>query len=95
MDVECDLISLPLLTSTPTQCIKSEEENDIILPQDHGEDNLSQSWGDIAEEPTEADCARGTWLNKQIWPPSWAIDLRIIFLLVSPSGLVGLERGQC
>jgi len=49
--VQCDLISLPLLTSTPTQCIESEEEDDIILPQDHGEDNLSQSWGDITEEP--------------------------------------------
>ena len=54
--VQCDLISLPLLTSTPTQCIESEEEDDIILPQDHGEDNLSQSWGDITEDPSEADC---------------------------------------
>ena len=55
--VQCDLIPLPLLTSTPTQCIESEEETNIILPQDHSEDNLSQSWGDIAEEPSEADCS--------------------------------------
>ena len=60
VDVQCDLIHLPLLTSTPTQCIESEEEDDIILPQDHGEDNLSQSWGDIVEEPSEADCSETT-----------------------------------
>ena len=57
--VQCDLIQLPLLTSTPTQCIESEEDN-IILPQDHGEDNLSQSWGDIVEELSEADCSETT-----------------------------------
>ena len=39
------------MTSTPTQSIDSQEGEDSTLPQDHGEDNLSQSWGDITEEP--------------------------------------------
>ena len=58
--VQYDFIQLPLLTSTPTQYIESEEKDDIILPQDHGEDNLSQSWGDIVEELSEADCSETT-----------------------------------
>ena len=55
--VQCDIIPLPLMTSTPTQSIDSQEGEDSSLPQDHGEDNLSQSWGDITEEPREVDCS--------------------------------------
>ena len=55
--VQCDIIPSPLMTSTPTQSIASLEEEDSNHPQNHGEDNLSQSWGDITEEPRDADCS--------------------------------------
>ena len=51
--VQCDIIPLPLMTSTPTKSMESHEGDDSTLPQD----NLSQSWGDITGEPREVDCS--------------------------------------
>lgn len=55
--VQCDIMLLPLLTSTPSHDHGSEEGDGISLPHDQTDnvDYISESWGEVTEEPREAD----------------------------------------
>ena len=83
LGVQCDIIPLPLMTSTPTQSIDSHEGEDSTLPQDHGEDNLSQPWVTSQrslEKLTAVGLQRMMWSNIVPCKPSCFILMHVYTL---------------